>query len=401
MTGAVIITFCLLVLVSYLFDLTSSKTKIPSAILLLLLGWGLNQITSHFSWAIPDMSSVLPILGTVGLILIVLEGSLELDFSRKKLPMIGKAMTMASLTIAVLIAVGTAVLVWMGHTDIRSNILNIIPLCVISSAIAIPSVSNLSKHYKEFVVYESSLSDVMGILIFNFFTVNQVISFGSVAYFSFQMVLIVLISLVASVALTLLLKRINHHIKYVPIVFIIILIYEMSKEYELPGLLFILIFGLFLGNLRKLKVYSLFSNFNFEVLRHETPKFKEQVAEVTFLVRSLFFILFGYSIQTSDLLDVSTLWWSLGICGLIYVMRLTVLRVLRMPLFPLTTVAPRGLISILLFLSILPEDRLPFFNQSMIVQVMFISIFVMMLGLMFHRSPKGGMQNLITEDGKE
>ncbi len=398
MTGAVIITFCLLVLVSYLFDLTSSKTKIPSAILLLLLGWGLNQITSHFSWAIPDMSSVLPILGTVGLILIVLEGSLELDFSRKKLPMIGKAMTMASLTIAVLIAVGTAVLVWMGHTDIRSNILNIIPLCVISSAIAIPSVSNLSKHYKEFVVYESSLSDVMGILIFNFFTVNQVISFGSVAYFSFQMVLIVLISLVASVALTLLLKRINHHIKYVPIVFIIILIYEMSKEYELPGLLFILIFGLFLGNLRKLKVYSLFSNFNFEVLRHETPKFKEQVAEVTFLVRSLFFILFGYSIQTSDLLDVSTLWWSLGICGLIYVMRLTVLRVLRMPLFPLTTVAPRGLISILLFLSILPEDRLPFFNQSMIVQVMFISIFVMMLGLMFHRSPKGEKQNFVLDD---
>ncbi len=401
MTGAVIITFCLLVLVSYLFDLTSSKTKIPSAILLLLLGWGLNQITSHFSWAIPDMSSVLPILGTVGLILIVLEGSLELDFSRKKLPMIGKAMTMASLTIAVLIAVGTAVLVWMGHTDIRSNILNIIPLCVISSAIAIPSVSNLSKHYKEFVVYESSLSDVMGILIFNFFAVNQVISFGSVAYFSFQMVLIVLISLVASVALTLLLKRINHHIKYVPIVFIIILIYEMSKEYELPGLLFILIFGLFLGNLRKLKVYNLFSNFNFEVLRHETPKFKEQVAEVTFLVRSLFFILFGYSIQTSDLLDVNTLWWSLGICGLIYVMRLVVLRVLKMSLFPLTTVAPRGLISILLFLSILPEDRLPFFNKSMIVQVMFISIFVMMLGLVFHRPPKGEKQNFILDDKKE
>ncbi len=401
MTGAVIITFCLLVLVSYLFDLTSSKTKIPSAILLLLLGWGLNQITSHFSWAIPDMSSVLPILGTIGLILIVLEGSLELDFSRKKLPMIGKAMTMASLTIAVLIAVGTAVLVWMGHTDIRSNILNIIPLCVISSAIAIPSVSNLSKHYKEFVVYESSLSDVMGILIFNFFAVNQVISFGSVAYFSFQMVLIVLISLVASVALTLLLKRINHHIKYVPIVFIIILIYEMSKEYELPGLLFILIFGLFLGNLRKLKVYNLFSNFNFEVLRHETPKFKEQVAEVTFLVRSLFFILFGYSIQTSDLLDVNTLWWSLGICGLIYVMRLVVLRVLKMSLFPLTTVAPRGLISILLFLSILPEDRLPFFNKSMIVQVMFISIFVMMLGLVFHRPPKGEKQNFILDDKKE
>lgn len=81
MTATVIITFCVLVILAYLFDLTSSKTKIPSVILLLVLGWGLHQIAGYFSLSVPDLSPALPILGTVGLILIVLEGALELDFN--------------------------------------------------------------------------------------------------------------------------------------------------------------------------------------------------------------------------------------------------------------------------------------------------------------------------------
>ena len=71
----IIITFCILLLVAYLFDLTSSKTKIPSVILLLLLGWGVRQITDLLFIDLPDFSYVLPILGTIGLILIVLDGS--------------------------------------------------------------------------------------------------------------------------------------------------------------------------------------------------------------------------------------------------------------------------------------------------------------------------------------
>ncbi len=39
MTGTIMITFCSLLLIVYLFDPTSSKTRIPSVILFLLLGW--------------------------------------------------------------------------------------------------------------------------------------------------------------------------------------------------------------------------------------------------------------------------------------------------------------------------------------------------------------------------
>ncbi|MDP1624069.1 MAG: hypothetical protein Q8M08_17225, partial [Bacteroidales bacterium] len=84
MTTTIIITFCILLLIAYVFDLTSSKTRIPSAILLLLLGWGVRQVTSFLGIQIPDISSILPGLGTIGLILIVLEGSLELELNKSK-----------------------------------------------------------------------------------------------------------------------------------------------------------------------------------------------------------------------------------------------------------------------------------------------------------------------------
>jgi len=84
MTLTIIIIFCSLLLFAYLFDITSSKTKIPSVILLLLLGWMVKQLTMLFEFDIPDLTSVLPVFGTIGLILIVLEGSLELSWTDLK-----------------------------------------------------------------------------------------------------------------------------------------------------------------------------------------------------------------------------------------------------------------------------------------------------------------------------
>ena len=74
-----------------MFDLTSSKTKIPSVILLLLLGWSVRQITLLLDIHLPDFSPILPVLGTVGLILIVLEGSLELELNKSKFGLIRKS----------------------------------------------------------------------------------------------------------------------------------------------------------------------------------------------------------------------------------------------------------------------------------------------------------------------
>ena len=168
MTVAFILTLCSLLLLAYAFELTASKTKIPSVILLLALGWGVKQLTEVVHIEIPDLSGLLPILGTIGLIVIVLEGSLDLELNRKKFSLVRKSIIVAVVPM-LLLGFGLAwAFTYFGGYGFRESMMSAIPLCVISSAIAIPSVKYLSKRNKEFVIYESSISDILGVLFFNF-----------------------------------------------------------------------------------------------------------------------------------------------------------------------------------------------------------------------------------------
>ena len=56
-----------------------------------------------------------------------------------------------------------------------------------------------------------------------------------------------------------------------------------------------------------------------------------------------------------------------------------------MDLQPLFYIAPRGLITILLFLSITPEQRFSLLNESVVIQVILLTTFVMMIGLLFEK----------------
>ncbi len=396
MTTAIIVTLCILILTAYLFDLSSSRTRIPSVILLLALGWFLKKATVYLNIAIPDLSNVLPVLGTVGLILIVLEGSLELELNRSKSLLIKKSIAGALLPLLIL-SFGIAFFFqYYGQTDFRRCLINAIPLAVISSAIAIPSASRLSGARKEFVIYESSLSDIFGVLLFNFVALNE--SFGWITFtdFSLQILLIILISFVATLGLAFLLSRIEHHIKFVPIILLIILIYVLSKEYHLPALIFILIFGLFLGNIDKLRKYQWAEKFSPGELQSEVHKLKQLNIEGAFLIRSLFFLVFGFMIDTKELLNTDTLLWSVSITIAIFLLRLIQMLASRLPVFPLLFIAPRGLITILLFISIAPADLLPFMNKSIIIQVIILSAMFMMLGLMIGGS--GRKQEAVSEE---
>lgn len=379
----VIIIICVLLLLAYLFDLTSSKTKIPSVILLLLLGWCAKQTASFFELEVPNLSPLLPILGTIGLILIVLEGSLELELNRTKFPLIKKSVLVAFLPMILLAFVLTFVFQQLGDFSFKNSLVNAIPLCVISSAIAIPSVRNLSNNNKEFIIYESSLSDILGVLFFNFIAYNDVINGHSIGRFSIDIIIVCLISFLSTIALSVLLNKIEHHIKFVPIMILVILIYVISKEYHLPALIFILVLGLVLGNLDQLKQYKWIERLKPDELDKEVHKFGEIVIEVAFLVRALFFLLFGYLIETKDLFNTQSLLLAIGIVAAIFLLRWCILKLSGMPTKPLLFVAPRGLITILLFLSIPATQYISVVNNSLIIQVIILSALVMMFGLMW------------------
>jgi len=382
MASTIIISFCILLLIAYLFDLSSSKTKIPSVILLLLLGWMLQQLTNFLNIQLPDFSSMLPILGSIGLTLIVLEGSLELNLSKSKIGLIKKSFFGALITIFVITFVLSFLFQYLGGFPFRSCLTNAIPFSVISSAIAIPSVRGISTSDKEFVIYESSLSDILGVIFFNFIVHHINYGFKTFGDFGVQLVIIVVISFVATIGLTILLRKIEHHIKFIPIILLVILIYTVLEFYHLPSLIFILTFGLFIGNLYKFKRFKWIKKLHPEELKIEDQKFKEITVEMAFLVRALFFILFGYLLKTYEILNTQTLLLAAVIVAIIFIFRTLQLKFSGLPLKPLLFVAPRGLITILLFLSIIPAQRLELVNKSLIVQVIILTALIMMFGLM-------------------
>lgn len=382
MTITIIITICLLILLAYVFDITSSKTKIPSVILLLILGFLTKQASSFFQINIPDLSPILPVLGTIGLILIVLEGSLELELHKNKLPIIGKSLIIAILPMFILSFILALLFQYFGHFSFKNSLINAIPFCIISSAIAIPSVKNLAKSNSEFIIYESSLSDIFGIIIFNFIALNETINTHSFIDFTLQILMIILVSFIATIGLSFLLSKSKHHIKFVPILLFVILIYATSKIYHLPGLVFVLLFGLFIGNIDELKQFKWLKMFNTDNLHLEVQKFKNILIEATFLIRTLFFIMFGFFIETSEIINTETLIWSIGIVAGIILVRFIFLKLTKLPLSPLLYIAPRGLITILLFLAITPSQTISLVNKSLIIQVIIITALLMMFGIM-------------------
>lgn len=383
-----IIGICVILLISYLFDISTKFTKIPSVILLLATGWLLNQVGGLFEIIVPNLNVILPILGTIGLILIVLEGSLELELNRSTIGVVKKSVIIALLPLIV-IAVGFSVFLhYEWGISFKQGLINIIPFCVISSSIAIPSAINLTKSKRQFITYESSLSDIIGVIFFNFATFGTAITLSGALHFGGQFLLMLLISVVASLVLAFLLAKIDHHIKYGPIIILNILIYQVSKIYHLPALIFILFFGLVLGNVDELRNVKLLKNFRFTKLTREVKHFKDVVIEATFIVRTLFFIVFGYVLKTEDIINQNSLVWSLSIVVAIYVLRAIFLKLGKMEMQPLFYIAPRGLITVLLFLSITPKQRFPYLNESVVIQVILITTFIMMIGLLFEKNGK-------------
>ncbi|MEY3050109.1 MAG: hypothetical protein RL365_2147 [Bacteroidota bacterium] len=379
MSNTIIILLCVLILMAYVFDITSSKTKLPTVIILLALGWGLKQVALTFDIIIPNIQLILPIVGTFGLILIVLDGSIELEITTKKTKIIRQSFFMSLIPFIVLIGIFSYTLLSLTNTTWRIALINSIPLGIISSAIAIPSARNFIILNREFIIYESSFSDIFGVIFFNFLLINEIIDLKAFSTFGVQLIIIILISIFSTLGLSFLLNRITHRIKFIPIIILIVLIYSVSKMFHLPALIFILIFGLTLANIDLLKSKKWLRQFNLTRLSNETLKFKEILAEGTFLIRITFFIIFGFLIEIEDLKNLETLSLAIPISVSIYVIRAIFLLFIKKLNSQLLFNAPRGLITILLFVTIDKSNQISFINNSLITQVILITSILIIL----------------------
>jgi Kef-type K+ transport system membrane component KefB len=91
-----IIAGCIILILSYQFNWISKVFNIPSVLLLILLGIGIRFGLDYLKISIvSNLMDVLVLIGVVGLIMIVLEASMELDLTREKKPLIVKSFFLA------------------------------------------------------------------------------------------------------------------------------------------------------------------------------------------------------------------------------------------------------------------------------------------------------------------
>lgn len=374
------------VLISYGFDLVSSRTKLPSVVLLLATGMLIRQATDYFGIAIPFVNVILPTLGTLGLILIVLEGGLDLELSGGKHRLIGRTFVAALLGILLsMFAIAGIFYVLLGE-KFYNALVTATPFAIISSAVAIPSVRGLSEKPREFMVYESSLSDIIGLMIFNILVIPAGSGWESAFQFVKSTVLVVIISVICCFLLLYLISRINHHVKYLPIISTLFIVYAVGKMYHLSSLLAILVFGLFLNNTELFVRGKLKNYLKNDLFETELEQFKKLNAESAFVIRTFFFLIFGYSTNIGELVDIDA--WIVSmllVLAMIGTRYISLKATFKGNMKPILYVAPRGLITVLLFLSIPPQYLVVGFRDGILMITVILTALMMMVAVMSHK----------------
>lgn len=409
-TLIILFVFPLLIIFSYMFDAFARKTKFPSVILLMFTGIIVRAITSAYGFDdFGFLDNLIPVLGTIGLILIVLEGALELEIRKEKLGLILKGFLAA----LVLLILNIAALQWvfsnLFQMSTQLSILSAIPLAIISSAVAIPSAASLLNQEREFVVYESTFSDILGIMIFNYalrqFEAQQdLIGTTPLVSLFLQILGVIVISLAITYVLFRLIRQIDHHVKFFLILALLILVYAFGKLLHLPALVTIFIFGIFLSNVKSLLPRFLKNYLDLDQTEKELHEFHILTAESTFIVRTFFFLFFGFSIQLTDFNSIQPLFYG----GLI----ILVMLLLRYVYFTATTfkikpsslvyMSPRGLISILLFIQLKEVQFIDLttspIDERVLLIVILISMLVMLIGTLKRSEQAHLKDNLIDEE---
>lgn len=378
-----IILLSVVVISSYLFNILSKWIKIPSVLLLMGLGVLLQYFAKLYgvSFLIPD--STIDLMGTFGLILIVLEASLDLKLKKEEIPTVRNAFLAASVILLISSFTMAFTIHWWLGTTLKKSLITAIPLAVTSSAIAIPSVTFMSKKVREFIIYEATFSDIIGILLFNYVIQDRLLNIITVQSFILNVIIIVIVSLLGSILLLYLINRISGHVKFFLILGILLLIYSIGKAFHLPSLLLILVFGIMIGNTEKIVTGKALKYLNPEKLKLDLLPFKHITEETAFVIRTFFFVLFGYNVDLRELVKQEIIFSGLTIVGISLVIRYVYLRftVVGADRLVKLFLAPRGLITVILFYSIPAKYIIPEFSIGIIFFMIIVTGLMMTISL--------------------
>ncbi|MEO8755023.1 MAG: sodium:proton antiporter, partial [Casimicrobiaceae bacterium] len=343
MTNTAILAASALLLFAYALEHFGRHFKLPSVVLLIVAGLIARQILDSLGLQYRWVDPIVPLIGTIGLILIVLEGALDLQVRRERRGLIITALASSLLGFLLTLAAFAFLFRYVVGLDTAPAMLAAIPFAVISSAVAIPSASGLPEKPREFIVYESSLSDILGVLVFYAWLGAA----GSLDDFALDLfgggAISAVVAVIAALTLWYFINQIDGHVRFLPLLAGLICLYAVGKELHLSPLIIVLVCGLFINNPHLITWHPRLRSLHTPGYTQTLHEFKGLVAELTFASKSFFFLLLGYWTNVQQMMSIEA--WLIAVAGIAAILasRFLILTLLRQSaVAQLVWIAPRG-----------------------------------------------------------
>jgi cell volume regulation protein A len=286
-----------IILIGYAGEIVSKKSNIPSALLLLLIGY-LLKLSGYVH--VDSLLGIRELFGTLALIVLLFDGGISLNlntliFKSGRVLLTGALITFVSI---------------FACAAFFSSVLGLDPLIGaifgalaggIGSATTISILKGLSlpKEIDSFLTLESSLTDVFSIILT--IVLTQALISGSLDFqflgqgIASSFSVGVILGLVFGLASILVLSKIEKGYNYVVTLSLMFLIYAVTEIFGGSGAIAVLLFGVVFGNETSIR----------KILRMEEAErkftFKEVQSEISFFIRTFFLVFLGAVVNVGGL----------------------------------------------------------------------------------------------------
>ncbi len=290
----------LIIFLGYAGDIFFKKTKIPSFLFLILTGFLLGPV-----FGILSKSALMPVIGILAqitLIMVIFHGGIDL-----RLGSIFRDGWRAFLQVLLYIGISFVIITFLTYFVLHFPLLiTLIFSSIVSgettAAIIIPLAReiNVKQATVTFLTFESALNSIVLVILFITFTglyFNGNVNAYSAAYSLISSFSIgIFIGFVLSVLWIYLINYLkNRNYTYVLILGLLFLTYALSDVAGGSGYLAVIVFGIVFGNY---KFISSFFQRKIEINKLKKEVFKFH-GEITFLLRSFFFVFVGLVLSIS------------------------------------------------------------------------------------------------------
>lgn len=297
-----------IICIGFLGSLLFERTKVPDILILIFIGLFLGPIWAHYagvdSTIIPQgiLSFIAPYFAALALVIILFDGGLNLKLEQV-MNQLGVAILHTGIAfIGTMFATAIICYFFLGISNIVIGLLLGCILGGISSAVVLPIMSNVSAkgETKTLLSLESVLSDVLCIvtaLILIEVLKGQTTETGAlIQHLLSAFILAGVIGLLFGILWLTILKQVHGKPFSFMITIAALLILYAGVEYiQVSGAIAALVFGLVLSNKDEIaRMFKLRSDFVFE------EKIKEFHSEVSFMIRTFFFVYLGLTFTMSS-----------------------------------------------------------------------------------------------------